>query len=145
MRMRLLLLAARLLLLAVLFAPLFAFAEVPADVLTVVTDAAAALASDDVSGFLDQFDRNMPGYSVLRANAEGLLNASQVISTIDPISNEGDDRKQSVDLDWLLAINEKDQSGIRKETRRGIVKCRLERQAKRWKIVALEPVDFFRP
>jgi hypothetical protein len=50
-----------------------------------------------------------------------------------------------VDLDWLLAINEKDGSGIRKETRRGVVKCRLERQGKRWKIVALEPVDFFRP
>lgn len=120
-------------------------AQVPPDVLTTVTDAAAALANDNASEFLDQFDRNMPGFADLRNNVEGLLGASQVISTIEPISNQGDGRRQSVELDWLLAINAKDQSGIRKETRRVIVKCQLEHQGKRWKIVALEPADFFRP
>jgi hypothetical protein len=125
--------------------PCVASAEVPADVLQTITEAAGALASDDLTGFLDQLDRNMPNYAALRTNVEGLLGASQVVSSIEPISNEGDSQKQTVELDWLLAINEKDQSGMRKETRRGIVKCRLELQGKHWKIVALEPVDFFRP
>jgi hypothetical protein len=120
-------------------------AQVPADVLTTVTDAAAALVNDDASAFLDQFDRNMPGFTNLRDNVQGLLGASEVVSTIEPISNQGDGRRQSVELDWLLAINDKNQIGIRKETRRAIVKCQLEHQGKRWKIVALEPADFFRP
>jgi hypothetical protein len=120
-------------------------AQVPAAVMTTITDAAAALVNDDAAAFLDQFDRNMPGFTNLRDNVQGLLGASEVVSTIEPISNQGDGRRQSVDLDWLLAIDAKDKSGIRKETRRAIVKCQLEYQGKRWKIVALEPVDFFRP
>ena len=135
----------RCLLLVGLAAALRAPAQVPADVLTTLTDAAAALANDDASSFLDQFDRNLPGFAALRTNVEGLLGASQVISTIEPLSNQGDDRQQSVELDWLLAINDKDRAGVRKETRRAIVKCRLEHQGRRWKIVALEPADFFRP
>jgi hypothetical protein len=132
-------------LLAALIAPVVAFAEVPADVLRAIADAAEALANDDASGFLDQFDRNMPGYADLRANVEGLLAANEVISTVEPISDQGDDRRRSVELDWLLALNEKNAVGGRKETRRGVLKCSVERQGKRWKIVALEPIDFFRP
>jgi len=135
----------RLILLVALVVPLVVFAEVPADVLRLFTDAAEALANDDASGFLDQFDRNMPGYATLRANVEGLLNASEAISTVETISDQGDDGKRSLELDWLLALNEKNAAGGRKETRRGILKCSVERQGKRWKIVALEPIDFFRP
>jgi len=128
-----------------LVAALCLSAQVPAGVLSTVTDAAAALANDDPSAFLDQFDSNMPGFAALRGDVEGLLGANEVISTIEPVSSQGDDRVQSVALDWLLAINDKDRAGVRKETRRAIVKCRLERQGKRWKIVALEPANFFRP
>ena len=135
----------RLLLLAGLIASLLAFAEVPADVWRVFADAAEALANDDASGFLDQFDRNMPGYSALRTNVEALLNANQVISTVVAISDEGDNHTRSLELDWLLALNEKHNPDVRRETRRSVVKVRVERQGKRWKIVALEPVDSFRP
>jgi hypothetical protein len=135
----------RLLLLAGFIAPLLVFAEAPADVLRLITDAAEALANDDASGFLDQFDRNMPGYAELRANVEGLLNANETISTVETVSDQGDDRKRSLELDWLLALNEKNAAGGRKETRRGILKCSVERQGKRWKIVALGPIAFFRP
>ena len=134
-----------LILLGALLGSLVVFAEVPADVLRVFTDAAEALANDDASGFLDQFDRSMPGYAELRANVEGLLNANEAISTVETISDQGGKDKHSLELDWLLALNEKNLTGGRKETRRGILKCRVERQGKRWKIVALEPIDFFRP
>ncbi len=135
----------RLLLLAGLCASLLAFAEVPAEVWKVLTDAAEALANDDVSAFFDQFDRNMPGYAALRANVEGLLNGDQVTSSVVTISDEGDDHKRSLELDWLLSLDDKDNAGVQKETRRGVIKVRVERQGKRWKIVAWEPVDFFRP
>ena len=61
------------------------------------------------------------------------------------ISDEGDDQKRSLELDWLLSLDDKDNAGVQKETRRGVIKVRVERQGKRWKIAALEPVDFFRP
>src|ERR1700677_2928704 len=83
----------RFLLLVGLFFALPAFAQLPADVLATLTDAAAALANDDPPAFLDQFDRAMPGFADLRANVEGLLGASQVTSTIEPVSNQGDDRQ----------------------------------------------------
>jgi len=132
-------------LIVLLIAPLAHAAELPAEALRTITDAASALASEDSAAFLDQFDRDMPGYAALRANVEALAGASQPISTIESVTSDGDAQKQTVQLDWLLAINDKDHSGIRKETRRSIVKCRLELRGKRWKIVALEPVDFFRP
>jgi hypothetical protein len=119
-----------------------AFADVPPDVLQVFSNAAAALANDDSAGFLDQFDPSMPGYSILRANVEALLAANELTSTIDPITDEGDGQMHSVQLDWLLAINSKEG---RSETRRGIVKCVVQRQGRRWKIISLEPIDFFRP
>lgn len=134
-----------LLLLAGLIATRVAFAEVPPEVWRMFTDSAEALANDDSSGFLYQFDRNMPGYAALQANVEGLLNASQVISTIVTISDEGDDQQRSLALDWLLALNDKHDPDVRKDTRRGVIKVQVKRQGKRWKIVALEPVDFFRP
>ena len=68
-----------------------------------------------------------------------------MISTTVTVSDEGDDQKRSLELDWLLALNDKENPDIRKDTRRGVVKVSVERQGKRWKIVALNPVDFFRP
>ena len=132
-------------LIALLTAPFALAADLPTEALRTITDAASALASEDSAAFLDQFDRDMPGYAALRANVEALAGASQPISTIESVTNDGDAQKQTVELDWLLAINDKDHSGIRKETRRSIVKCRLELRGKHWKIVALEPVNFFRP
>ena len=66
-------------------------------------------------------------------------------SSVVTISDEGDDHKRSLELDWLLSLDDKDNAGVQKETRRGVIKVRVERQGKRWKIVAWEPVDFFRP
>jgi hypothetical protein len=122
----------------------FAAADTGADVLNVFTSAAEALINDDASSFLDSFDRNMPGYAVLQNNAAGLLAAYTVGATIEVISDEGDDRKRSVELDWLLVLSQKGAINSPQLTRRQIVKCTVERRGKRWKITALEPVDFFK-
>jgi hypothetical protein len=51
--------------------------------------------------------------------------------------DEGDELKRTLELDWLLKIDTD-------EPRRQIVKCQVEKQGKKWKITALEPVDFFK-
>ena len=127
-----------------LMAAVLLFAEPPAEVLEQFREAADALANDDANAFLAKFDRNMAGYAEFRDEIVGLLAANDVGSTIEVVNDEGDDQKRSLDLDWLLVIGEKNSNSGQRETRRRVLKCRIERQGKRWKIVALEPVDFFR-
>jgi len=127
-----------------LMAAILLFAEPPAEVLDLFREAAEALANDDANAFLDKFDRNMAGYAAFRDEIVGLLASHDVGSTIEVVNDEGDERKRSLDLDWLLVISEKNSGNGQNETRRRVLKCRIERQGKQWKITALEPVDFFR-
>jgi len=105
--------------------------------------AVEALANLDVDAFLDQFDRQMPQYDKLRDEIRELVGTAQEIgSTVDVITDEAvtpenEERKRTLELDWLLKID----NG---EPRRGIVKCQVEQQGKKWKITALEPVEFFK-
>jgi hypothetical protein len=97
-----------------------------------------ALANQDAEAFLDQFDPKMPQYEKLRNEIQDLFGMAQEIgSTVDVISDEGDGLKRTLELDWLLKIDTD-------EPRRQIVKCQVEKQGKKWKITALEPVDFFK-
>ncbi len=121
-----------------------AVADTAADVLNVFTSAAEGLIDDDAASFLDQFDRNMPGYAALQNNVEGLLAAYDVGSTIEEITDGGDDRKRTVELDWLLILQQKGATNSPQQTRRQVVKCTVERRGKQWKITALEPMDIFR-
>jgi DNA-binding transcriptional MocR family regulator len=127
------LLAGSLLAAAVMFAQ-----EHPAPQMEVFRDIAEALANRDADAFLDQFDRKMPGYEKLRDEIRELLAVTQEIgTTVDVISDEGDEQKRSLELDWVLKFDTED-------PRRQIVKCRAEKQGKKWKITALEPVEFFK-
>jgi hypothetical protein len=97
-----------------------------------------ALANQDAEAFLDQFDPKMPQYEKLRNEIQDLFGMAQEIgSTVDVISDEGDGLKRTLELDWLLKIDTD-------EPRRQIVKCQVEKRGKKWKITALEPVDFFK-
>jgi hypothetical protein len=121
-----------------------ALADTAADIQNVFSGAAEALINDDATAFLDAFDRNMPDYAVLRSNIEGLLAAYEVGSTIEVITDEGDDQKRTIQLDWLLITTEKFAINSTPHTRRGVIKCRMERRGKPWKITQLEPVNFFK-
>ncbi|MDP8991137.1 MAG: hypothetical protein M3N41_13780 [Acidobacteriota bacterium] len=128
---------------ALLLISMVAFADSAADVLNVFSAAAEALTNDDSPAFLDHFDRKMPDYAALRSNIEGLLAAYDVGSTIEVVTDEGDDERRMVSLDWLLVISEKNAVNGNQQTRRSIVKCTLERRGKQWRITALTPIDFF--
>lgn len=110
----------------------------PPAYMEVFRNAGEALANRDADAFLDQFDRQMPEYEKLRQEIQELFGLAQEIgSTIDVITDEGDDHKRTLQLDWLLKIDVD-------EPRRQIVKCQLEERGKKWKITALEPVDLFK-
>ena len=129
--------------LLLLFSTLVA-ADTAADVLNVLTSTAEGLINDDPASFLDSFDSNMPGYAALQDNVTGLLAAYNVGATIEEITDEGDDRKRTVELDWLLILTQKGAANSPQQTRRRVVKCTVERRGKRWKITGLEPIDFFK-
>jgi hypothetical protein len=128
---------------ALLFISMVALADSSADVLNVFSAAAEALTNDDASAFLANFDRSMPEYAALRGNIEGLLAGYEVGSTIEVVTDEGDDEKRTVALDWLLVTSEKNAVNGDQQTRRRIVKCTLEHRGKQWRITALTPLDFF--
>jgi len=114
-----------------------ALAETPAAVLDVFRVTSEALANQDPDAFLEPFDRNMPNYAKLRTEVEELLAVEGIGTTIDVITDAGDDQMRDLELDWLLKIGSE-------KPRRHVVKVHVERHGKKWKITALEPVEFFR-
>lgn len=110
----------------------------PAPQMEVFRGVSEALANLDAAAFLDQFDPRMPDYEKLRDEIRELAGMAQEIgSTIDVVTDEGDERQRTMELDWLLKIDND-------KPRRQIVKCQVEKQGKKWKITRLEPVEFFR-
>jgi hypothetical protein len=109
----------------------------------VVTAMAAALGRGSDGEFLAMCDASLHGYAELRGNVAGLVAAAEIESGIDPVKNEGDGAARVMEIDWLLHLVER---GLDRVTRRRqVVKCRMEKRSRKWKVVALEPVAFFAP
>ena len=79
----------------------------------------------------------MAGYATLRDEIETLLSAAEVGSAVEVVTDEGDDQRRSLELDWVLEITDQ-------QPKRAILKCAIARQGKKWKITALEPIEFFK-
>jgi hypothetical protein len=120
------------------------YADVQSDVTDLFASMAAALVEVNVPKFMDGFDKNMPDYEQLKTQIEALTNQAEVSSSIEPLKNEGDDKKRSVDLDWFLEVRSLLQDGpiVR---RREVIHCELMRERKSWKIVSFKPLEFFAP
>jgi hypothetical protein len=120
----------------------FAFADAHDDVAAVVTDMAGALTEVNVPKFMAAFNKDMPGYGTLENNVTALVKQAEVSSAIQPLSEDGDDQARSIDLDWVLEVRSLEQDGPIVH-RREVIHCELRREKKRWKIVALKPLEFF--
>ena len=114
------------------------------EVLDLVADLASALSAGNVSLFLKPFDPKMPGYAKLRENVTGLIAQGEVQSLSDPLEDEGDDRRRVVQFNWTLRLARGPQSAsfARREQ---VVKCTVEKQGGKWRIVELAPIEFFAP
>ena len=109
----------------------------PKDVGDFFVTAVQSLAEKDATAFLDHFDRNMPGFAAFRGDVIALVDRSEVVSTVGFVTDEGDNSRRTLQLDWYVQIDDD-------RPKRHIVKCTIERQGKKWKIVAFEPLDFFK-
>ena len=113
-------------------------AEVPKDVLDVVTDAADSLANNDANRFLDLFDGRMPGFDSLYSEIHYMVAAEDEIeSSVEIVSGKEAGSAYELELDWVL------QFGM-ETPRRAVIKCKIERQGQKWKFTSLTPVEFFK-
>jgi hypothetical protein len=121
-----------------------AWADTHAEVVDLFASMGAALAEDNVPGFLKALDPNMPGYDTLRGQLNALVGAAEVASSIDPLKDDGDDAKRSVDLDWYLELRTRENTGplVR---RREIVHCQLQKIKGKWRVTSLAPLTLFNP
>jgi hypothetical protein len=110
----------------------------PKDVQNLIRETAEDLSNKDTSAFLNHFDPKMPGYETLHYEIEGLVARDAVVSTIEIVTDKGDNQRREMDLDWILSVDTD-------RPRRLLVKVRIEKQGKQWKIAALDPVEFFKP
>ena len=114
------------------------------EVLDLISDAAGSLSAGNVALFLKAFDPKMPGYAKLGENVTGLIAQGDVQSLIDPLEDEGDDRRRVAQFHWTLRIPRGAQAAsfTRREQ---VVKCSVEKRGGKWRIVELEPIEFFAP
>ena len=114
---------------------MFAAASEPSPVADVVAEFATDLSQGDAPAFLSHFDRNMTGYARLSGLIQALAAQGDVGSSVEITEDAGDDRRRKLALDWILEL-----AGDR---RRQTVRCTFEHRGKRWKVTAIEPVEFF--
>jgi hypothetical protein len=119
-------------------------ADPHSDVLELLGNTAAALADVNVPKFMDAFDKDMPDYGKLKDAVAALTNQAEVTSAIEPVKDEGDDTKRSVDLDWYMQVRSLAPGGPI-VTRREMIHCELRKEGKRWRIMSIAPVEFFAP
>lgn len=114
------------------------------DVVDVIASMAAALSNNNAPGFLQSLDKGMPGYDRLALAIPALLAQGDIVSSVEPVRDEGDEVKRSIDLDWYMEIRNPDETApvIR---RREVIHCRVEKQGKHWRITSLDPLTFFDP
>ena len=133
-------------LLLVAAAAMLRAADIPADVTEFFQSVTRALADahtnnaqlpNAAAGFLDHFDRSMTNYAQLRANVEDLVARAAVGSALEFVTDEGDEQKRSLEVDWVLEISEQ-------ATRRKVLKITIEKRGKEWKITSLDDADFFK-
>lgn len=129
----------------------FAAADAHDDVIDVFTSMAGALSETgdpavtrtaNVSKFMSGFSRDMKDYDTLEKNVTALVDSADVSSSILPLTEDGSDQMYKIDLDWLLEIRSLEPDGplVR---RREVVHCELRKENKKWKVVALKPIEFF--
>jgi hypothetical protein len=120
------------------------FADTHSDIIDVFTAMAAALSDTNVPEFMGAFDKDMAGYGKLKTDVTALMTQADISTSAEPIKEEGGDATRSMDLDWYLQVRSLIPDGPI-VTRREIIHAELRKQGKHWKIVSLQPLEFFAP
>jgi hypothetical protein len=116
----------------------------PQSVVDLFTEMASALSESNAAAFLKPIDRAMKDYQKLESYIVALTAQAEVQSSIEFLTDEGDEQARTVGLDWFLELRSRQATGPL-ERRRERVTCQLARVKKSWKIKSLDPVELFRP
>ncbi len=119
-------------------------ADPASEIWDVVAKMAAALAEGNAPGFLKRLDPRMPGYVDLVTGINGMLMQADAHSGISAISNNGDDRERTLELDWELRLKRKGDD-LRIDVRRQAVTVKFTREDSGWRVVSIDPLSFFAP
>ena len=109
---------------------------------------AASLENEDQPPSLDQFDRAMPGLDALKTAIRTLWTQWRIEPAVELRSNEGDDTHRTIEVDWALALVNRESASIASH-RDGLVTCKLEKdtdigkKAAVWRIVSFTPTSLF--
>ena len=119
-------------------------AEPSADAWDVVATLAAALAEPNDAGFMKPIAKSFDQHDRIERLVRALIQTNDVVSSISPIMNEGDDKQRTLEVDWYMEIQPQTAGGT--QTRRHeSIKLTLTKTGKRWMITALAPIEFFAP
>jgi hypothetical protein len=110
----------------------------------VLSSMAGALPENNAPRFMAAISKSLPARDTIEKNVTSLMNGTEVSASILPVSESGDDQTYKIDLDWLLEVRSLEQDGP-VTRRREVIHCELRKEKARWKIVALQPLDFFAP
>ena len=119
-------------------------ADTAAGAVDVVANMAAALSDGNVAPFSSALSRQMPDRDRVLDNVRAMVAQADVKSSVEPLSNEGDEQKRTLVLDWALAMQRKGPD-LRIVNRQQDLKLTLQREGKKWKVTAIEPATFFEP
>jgi len=114
------------------------------EALDLIASMTAALSDDDAPAFLKELDKSMSGYDRLEHAIPELLEQGAIACSVQPLTDEGDDAKRALELDWYMEIRNVDETApvIR---RREVIHLRMEKQDKHWRVTSLDPISFFDP
>lgn len=130
---------ARRTLLALLVAP-----AVADEIRDLLASMATDLSAGNFAGFIAATSKTMPRREQLRQWLAGMTSTYDVNNTVAVVSSSGDDKQHEAQVDWYLAGRSTVDNAIRVQ-RRETLKVNFVREGKRWRVAAIDPLEFFNP
>ena len=127
----------------VLLAPLV-FADSSVDAWDVVATMAAALAEPNDAAFMKPISKSFEQHDLVGRQVRALLQTNEVVSSVSPLVNEGDDKQRMLEVDWYIEIQPR-APGAPVTQRREPIKLTMAKTGKRWMITSFAPIEFFSP
>jgi len=99
---------------------------------------------DNLPNLLARFERTMAGYAQLEVNLRALTSIWLVEPALQLTSNEGEDDRRSLEIDWAMTLTNPHDGG-RSLRKQETVKCVVEKRGKQWLIAAFTPLELLAP
>lgn len=107
---------------------------------------ASALSAGNAEGVMKRVAASLPERDLFEGNVRGMLQLAQVATTLEAREWKTEGARTVVVLDWFLELRRSGEGSVlATQRRRQLVEAVWEKAGKRWKIVALKPMEFFAP